>query len=157
MEKINYRRPSGKIFYKSKLTYGKHERNFGIFAAEEFIATITQHILEKSFQLVRYYGWYSNRARGDRVKRSRKASTDQADASHAVELLDVSESKSRKIPSRTWRECIKKVRAVDPLACPKCGGELKIVSFIDERLVIRRILDCLGFGATSQAASCRQG
>ncbi|MCP3892585.1 MAG: IS91 family transposase, partial [Desulfobulbaceae bacterium] len=30
----------------------------------EFIASITQHIPEPSFQLVRYYGWYSNRMRG---------------------------------------------------------------------------------------------
>ena len=28
------------------------------------IATITQHIPDKSFQLVRYYGWYSNKMRG---------------------------------------------------------------------------------------------
>jgi hypothetical protein len=31
--------------------------------------TITQHIPEKSFQLVRDYGWYSNRGRGERKKR----------------------------------------------------------------------------------------
>ncbi len=33
-----------------------------------FIANITQYIPEPSFQLVRYYGWYSNRMRGDRRK-----------------------------------------------------------------------------------------
>ena len=34
----------------------------------EFIAAITQHIPEKNFQLVRYYGWYSNRMGGDRFR-----------------------------------------------------------------------------------------
>ncbi|MFC1463205.1 transposase [Verrucomicrobiota bacterium] len=35
-----------------------------LLSAEDFIAAITQHIPEKGFQMVRYYGWYSNRARG---------------------------------------------------------------------------------------------
>lgn len=31
---------------------------------------ITQHIPDKSFQLVRYYGWYSNKMRGERLKQT---------------------------------------------------------------------------------------
>ncbi|MHC4685889.1 MAG: transposase, partial [Planctomycetota bacterium] len=34
----------------------------------EFLAAITQHIPEKSFQMVRYYGWYSNKSRGIRKR-----------------------------------------------------------------------------------------
>jgi hypothetical protein len=34
-------------------------RNFEVFTPCDFIAAITQHIADKSFQLVRYYGWYS--------------------------------------------------------------------------------------------------
>jgi len=37
------------------------KKNFALFRAEEFIEAITQHIPDKSFQLVRYHGWYSNR------------------------------------------------------------------------------------------------
>ncbi|MBU1060889.1 MAG: transposase, partial [Proteobacteria bacterium] len=40
------------------------DKNFSISTADEFIAAITQHIPEKSFQLVRYHGWYSNRMWG---------------------------------------------------------------------------------------------
>ena len=39
-----------------------------------------------------------------------------------------------------WAQLIKLVYEVDPLICPKCGGTMKIVSFIEEREVIRRIL-----------------
>ncbi len=39
-----------------------------------------------------------------------------------------------------WRECIKKVWKVDPLLCTNCGGEMKILSFIYERVVIKKIL-----------------
>lgn len=38
------------------MTHGKNKQNFKLFKAEEFIAAITEHIPEKSFQLVRYYG-----------------------------------------------------------------------------------------------------
>ena len=41
--------------------------NFEVFTPCDFIAAITQHILDKSFQLVRYYGWYSNKMRGRRA------------------------------------------------------------------------------------------
>ena len=39
-----------------------------------------------------------------------------------------------------WRECIKKIWEVDPLVCPKCTGEMKIISFIYKRAVIKKIL-----------------
>ncbi|PLX83199.1 MAG: hypothetical protein C0617_11715 [Desulfuromonas sp.] len=62
-----------------------------------------------------------------------------------VEALGVAEHKPRRIPLKVWRECIKKVWEVDPLACPHCGAEMEIVSFINEAVVIRRILEHLGF------------
>lgn len=40
------------VVYKSKMTHGKDKRNFLVVNAEEFIALITQHIPEKSHQLV---------------------------------------------------------------------------------------------------------
>ena len=42
------------------MTHGKNKKNLSISSAEEFIAAITQHIPDQNFQLVRYYGWYSN-------------------------------------------------------------------------------------------------
>jgi hypothetical protein len=47
-------------FSAAKITHHKikgGKKNFGIYTAEEFIASITQHIPDKNFQLVRYYGW----------------------------------------------------------------------------------------------------
>jgi hypothetical protein len=39
-----------------------------------------------------------------------------------------------------WRECIKKVWEVDPLTCPKCTGEMRIISFIYKKTMIKKIL-----------------
>jgi hypothetical protein len=70
--KIRYNAATGTVIYKSKkspLRSKGSRKNFQVFSATDFIAAITQHIQEKSFQLVRYYGWYSNRGRGEREKR----------------------------------------------------------------------------------------
>jgi len=53
----------------------------------------------------------------------------------------------RRIPSAKWRERIKKVCEADPLLCPICQREMRIVSLIDNREVIGRILRHLGLWA----------
>ena len=40
----------------------------------------------------------------------------------------------------TWAALIKCVYEVDPLKCLRCGGEMRIISFIEEELVIEKIL-----------------
>ena len=40
----------------------------------------------------------------------------------------------------SWAALIKAVYEVDPLKCPKCGGTMKIVAFIEESRVIEKIL-----------------
>ena len=94
--------------------------------------------------MVRYYGWYSNKSRGMRLKRGVVRPGDEPlENDVEVEIIDVSEYEPRRIPSKTWRECIKKIWEVDPLLCPNCGGEMKIISFITEASVIQQILEHL--------------
>ena len=59
-------------------------------------------------------------------------------------MIDVSAHRPRRIPSAKWRELIKKVWEADPLICPKCSREMRIVALIDDRQVISRILRHLG-------------
>jgi len=59
-------------------------------------------------------------------------------------LLDVSDYKRPRIPSKTWRELIKKIWEVDPLSCPRCAHPMKIISLINQSDVIERILRHLG-------------
>jgi hypothetical protein len=35
---------------------------------------------------------------------------------------------------------IRKVFEVDPLICPQCGGEMKVISFIEDHKVIDKII-----------------
>lgn len=146
LEKLTYNQEAGTVIYRSKMSQGKSKKNFQIYTAEKFIAAITQHIPEKSFQMVRYYGWYSNKSRGLREKQDNLTPDGQPldKTDEAIEIIDVSEYKPRRIPSKQWRDCIKKIYEADPLCCPKSGGEMKIVSFITDQEVIRQILKHLG-------------
>jgi ribosomal protein S27E len=139
-DKMTYNPGSATVLYKSRHNVKTH-RNFELFTAADFIAALTQHIPDKSFQLVRYYGWYSNKKRGMRKKQALAAR--QEDSNHqdaAVTVLDVADYAPQRIPSKKWRELIKKIWEVDPLLCPNCGAEMKIVALIDDEATIEKIL-----------------
>jgi hypothetical protein len=88
--------------------------------------------------MIRYYGYYSNRARGDRKK---KGKDDEVPALMEPEV-------SSKELRRSWARLIQKIYNVDPLICPKCQGKMKIIAFIEAGDVIEKILRHLGLWET---------
>ena len=56
----------------------------------------------------------------------------------AIEIIEHRALKPRRIPSRSWRELIKKVWEVDPLLCTQCHHEMRIVSLINDAQIIER-------------------
>jgi hypothetical protein len=81
---------------------------------------------------VRYYGLYANAHRG----KVRKASL-------VPVSLGMIEEEPRSIPSRGWAEMIRKVYEVDPLRCPKCQGQMRIIAFLTDYAVVDRIINHL--------------
>ncbi len=141
LEKLRYETGDSSVIYRSKMLHGKNKRNFEVFSPLEFIASITQHIPDPYFQLVRMYGWYSNRMRGDRKKQEeREEGKEKGEAERDQKAIDIGKYKPKRIPRLMWRECIKKVWEEDPLTCPKCAGEMKLISFIYKKTVIKKIL-----------------
>jgi len=57
--------------------------------------------------------------------------------------LDVSQYNPKKVPSLTWCDCINKIWQDDPLVCLECLSEMSITSFIDNPVVIKKILKYL--------------
>ena len=119
LTKLNYFEETGTVIYHSKMTSGKNRKNFAVYTAEDFIAAICQHIPEKFFQMVRYFGFYSNKCRGIRRKHGILRPGDETlpEVPNDVAIIDVSEYDPPRIPSITWRDCIKKIWEVDPLLC----------------------------------------
>ena len=92
--------------------------------------------------LVRYYGAYSNAARGKRRKAEATAEP-SASSGEAPVGETTPERADRAALRRRWADLIRRVYEVDPLVCPRCGGEMRVVGFITEPAVIKRILDHL--------------
>ena len=52
----------------------------------------------------------------------------------------IDDAPNKKICRKSWAQLVCQVYEVDPLRCPKCGGQMKIIAFILEREEIIRIL-----------------
>ncbi|MBA7659321.1 hypothetical protein ES703_67298 [subsurface metagenome] len=50
------------------------------------------------------------------------------------------EEEDRHVPSKGWAEMIRRVYEVDPLICPSCGGQMRIIAFIEDHNAIDRII-----------------
>jgi hypothetical protein len=115
----------------SKVNYqSKDGTSTKTFDALDWLAQLVTHIPNKGEQMVRYYGFYSNKSRGLR----KKAGTD--DAVPALIESEVSPKEFRK----NWARLIQKIYNVDPLLCPKCLGSMRIISFIEDSEIIKKIL-----------------
>jgi hypothetical protein len=69
---------------------------------------------------------YSNKSRGMRKKAEVDVSAEPSSEDSAAVVTR---------SSQTWAMLIKRVYKVDPLSCSQCGGEMKVVAFIAERLL----------------------
>ena len=104
------------------------KRNFQVLDPLDFLAEFTQHIPPKGSHLIRYYGWYSNKARGMRRK-----AAEAAEQAGAASSGDTPEVAAPGRASQTWAMLIKRVYEIDPLCCPNCGGTMKVVAFLEPR------------------------
>jgi hypothetical protein len=104
----------------------------------DWLALLVTHIPDRYEQTTRYYGYYSNKSRGLRKK---------ADTDNQLPTIIAGEMSSKQF-RRNWARLIKKIYEVDPLLCPKCQGVMKIIAFIDDDALIKKILTHLGLWQT---------
>ena len=88
------------------------------------------HVPNKAEQMVRYYGYYSNVTRGKRKK---------ADVDNKIPYI-LEPELTDKAFRRNWAQLIQKIYEVDPLVCPKCSGAMRVIAFIEDPDVIKKIL-----------------
>ena len=111
-----------------------------MFDPLDFLAEVTQHIPDPGAHLVRYYGWYSNKTRGQRAQRQLSAGAGTGIPARSPTARDA---------RKGWAALIKLIKQVyeaDPLCCPKCGSAMKIIAFIERHQtdVIDKILQHCG-------------
>jgi hypothetical protein len=99
------------------------------------LARVIDHIPEPSQQTVRYWAYYSNAARGKR----RKAAQTGGAAQVPLQQNDEFTRRSR----LSWAKLIRRVYEVDPLLCPFCGAQMKILAFILDFATAKAIRESL--------------
>ncbi|HNU83997.1 MAG TPA: transposase [Thermoanaerobaculia bacterium] len=141
LERLSWDETSGEIGYRAR---AGHRDGRGDCVARwdvlEFLARVLDHVPDPGQQLLRYWGWYSNAARGRRERIEGRASA--APAGDSATDPDEVESRRRRL---TWSQLIRKVYELDPLLCPYCGSQLEIVAFVVDWVSLRRLLTHLGF------------
>ena len=109
------------------------------FDPAEFLARVIMHIPEPRPHLVRYYGWYSNVARGRR-RREEESGCGCGRGSDHSSGRKRDDGPDARAMRRSWAQLIKRIYEVDPLVCPSCGAEMKLIAFITEHEVVDKIL-----------------
>jgi len=114
-------------------TAGAHD-----FDALEFLARLLTHVPDHHEICVRYYGAYSVRRRARWRKRGilddTRMRTDDASQDDTPSWPEIQARRRR------WAELLQRVFEVDPLRCPRCGGNMRIVAFVLEQHAIDAIL-----------------
>jgi len=133
----------GDVCYRRKRgqeSTGLREREIEAFDPGEFLARVIMHIPEPRRHLVRYYGWYSNVCRGKRRKAGREHEMDVDAVAGPPSPTARVEARDARALRRSWAQLIKRIYEVDPLVCPSCGSEMRVIAFITEHNVIDAIL-----------------
>jgi ribosomal protein S27E len=106
----------------------------------DFIARLTAQIPGPHERIVHYYGPYANASRLRSVTKATSQApdcpTDCSDEADQGEYI-----KKRRV---RWARLIRMVWLEDPLLYPRCGGAMRIISFITDSAVIDKILRTSG-------------
>ncbi|MBN2256327.1 MAG: transposase zinc-binding domain-containing protein, partial [Anaerolineaceae bacterium] len=140
LERMSYNEDSDTVLYRGEHFHPGLARNFDVTDPLEWLARITSHIPKKGAKQIIYYGAYSQAWRGRERRQGilPKVSADEEPASSMTSMKDRSPYSRRR--RQQWAALLKKVWDIDTLKCPKCGGQMKVISFIEQPSVIRRIL-----------------
>ena len=153
LDRLSYDGPNGTFDYRPKSSPGHPLLADDVPHQDplEVLAAITDSYPTSRSTTPPLPGWYSNKSRGRRKKAAQTAAAAIAPCSSlpAAELLPEPEDTSyRKACRRSWARLIAKIFWVSPLVCPKCRGPMKIIAFLEDPPVIRKILQHLGIWET---------
>jgi hypothetical protein len=128
--------PDGTVVYRFKRALPDGRDHLAL-APTDFLAKLAALVPPPRMHLVRYHGVFAPNAK-DRPQVVPVPAPAAADS--ATECASLRLRKRR----LDWAALLRRVFAVDVLQCPLCNGRMKIVSFITDPLVARRILDHIG-------------
>jgi hypothetical protein len=143
LERLSLDTDTSEVLYRPRPSRADHpEGPVARWDVLELIARVLDHLPRPRQQMVRYWGYYSNVSRGKRAAARGRASLPRP-LPAAEHLPEPEQEPFRRRARLTWAALIRRVYEIDPLLCPFCGAQMKIIAFILDRASIRRILQHL--------------
>ena len=128
-----------------------------VFDPVEFLGRLAVLVPRPRINLILYHGVLAPRAawRSAVVRRTtpadrRDAALTEAPAAQAHEA-ETAEAARRRARGQCWAALMRRTFGFDVLACPRCGGRLRLIALIEEAAVIDRILRHLGLPTETPA------
>ncbi len=121
-----------------------------VFDPVEFLGRLAVLVPRPRINLLLYHGVLGARSawRAEVVPRQPATDDRAADAPVATTTAgreaDPSEPAVRRVQGVRWAALMARTFGLDVLACPRCGGRLRLIALIDQATVIERILRHLG-------------
>ena len=128
LSRLRYHQDSRLILYEPKA--GHEVDDEARLDPLEFLARVLIHIPQPNKHLAHFYGVYANRVRA------------MCCGARAIGKADMQDEPTppRRALRKRWAQLIYRIYEVDPLTCRQCGAQMRIVAFINEPSVIRKIL-----------------
>ena len=115
MERMMYNESGSTVLYKGEFNK-PIKQNFETFSPTDFIAVLTAHIPERHQKYINFYGYYSNKCRGQRAK------TGMPEIIENVSIMPDPLSEEQKNYRKEWAVLIKKVWAAPAHPCARGIG-----------------------------------
>jgi Putative transposase/Transposase zinc-binding domain len=121
-----------------------------VFDPVEFLGRLAVLVPRPRINLILYHGVLGPRAawRADVVRRQMSGDGGEAgvkdSATEQAREGDPAETARRQARGQTWAALMERTFGFDVLACPRCGGRLRLIALIEEAGVIQRILRHVG-------------
>lgn len=118
-----------------------------VFDPVEFLGRLAVLVPRPRVNLILYHGVLAPRAawRSAVVPRPAPAAGREAGGSEAdTNAADARETARRRARGQCWAALMQRTYGIDVLACPWCGGRLRLIALIEEAAEIDRILRHLG-------------
>ena len=159
LEKLHYDQQAGKAVYHSDYNPYLGE-SLKVWDALDFLALATSFIPPQRVRLIRYFGLYSSRSRwkwplwqhvaahaplGWKRTHEQESTIPKPDPSTRTLPESAPRSlgrqpfrKKRREPA--WARLIAQVYEVNPLVCPRCASEMRVLAVITEAAEVKKIL-----------------
>ena len=138
----------GQVVYKLKTAYQNGTTHI-VLSPLDFLSRLASLIPRPRIHLIRFHGVFAPHFKYRSLIVPQPSFSDKT--SHTEQ------KKSKQSYSIGWAKMLKRVFDIDIQICPKCGGQIKIISAIYNQQVIKKILTHLGENSTVPELSPPRG